>query len=212
MREEPALSRGEVSLVRSAQVAEDSHGPYRPGFDACRVGTLPPWCSEPLGRTLSGSPCRSIGRHRIWGRCRQTVTQRRGVDEHPRYDRQAGTIDSRSARDVVGGCCADRIHPRGLWLQSVREQRRQADPCTRRPQPRDTGLDVHQQRWNVDRQRDRGQLPVSSQAVPRRRPILKRVAATLAVVGAAAALELFVSAGSFDGSHDPFTQSVTARP
>lgn len=47
---------------------------------------------------------------------------------------------------------------------------------------------------------------------PGRRRVGQKVAATLAVLGAVAAFELFVTAGSFDGGHDPFPQSVVVQP
>lgn len=47
---------------------------------------------------------------------------------------------------------------------------------------------------------------------PRRPELLRKVTATLAVLGAVAGLELFVAVGPFDSAHDPFPQLVvTAR-
>lgn len=53
---------------------------------------------------------------------------------------------------------------------------------------------------------------MNSAGAPTRRRLVHKAAATLAVLGALGAFELFVAGGSFDGRHDPFTQSVIARP
>jgi hypothetical protein len=44
------------------------------------------------------------------------------------------------------------------------------------------------------------------------RSLAQKTAATIAVLAVAATLELFVTTASFEGSHDPFTTSVVARP
>ena len=42
----------------------------------------------------------------------------------------------------------------------------------------------------------------------RRPDLLRKVAASLAVLGVAAGLELFAATGSFDSGHDPFPHAI----
>jgi hypothetical protein len=42
--------------------------------------------------------------------------------------------------------------------------------------------------------------------------VVRKIAATLAVIGAVAGLELFAAVGPFDDAHDPVPHSVVSRP
>jgi hypothetical protein len=44
------------------------------------------------------------------------------------------------------------------------------------------------------------------------RVVVRKIAATLAVIGAVAGLELFAAVGPFDDAHDPVPHSVVSRP
>jgi hypothetical protein len=44
------------------------------------------------------------------------------------------------------------------------------------------------------------------------RVVVRKIAASLAVIGAVASLELFTALGPFDDAHDPIPHSVVSRP